>query len=58
MINPQDDHWKDLCKAILREADSKRLMELVEKLNRTLEEREEESDLQNQNSQKMSIGST
>ncbi len=58
MINPQDDHWKDLCEAILREADSKRLMELVEKLNRTLEEREEESDSRNQNSQKMSIGST
>lgn len=56
MINPQDDHWKDLCEAILREADSKRLMELVEKLNRTLEEREEESDLQKGNAQRTSLG--
>ncbi len=46
MTNSRDDHWKDLCEAIMREADSKRLMELVEKLNQTLEEREEHSDSQ------------
>jgi hypothetical protein len=56
MINPRDDHWKDLCEAILGEADSKRLMELVEKLNRTLEEREAESDSQAGNAQRMSMG--
>jgi hypothetical protein len=44
MSNSRDDRWKELCEAIMREVDSKRLMELVEKLNRTLEERERESD--------------
>jgi hypothetical protein len=36
------DRWKDLCEAIMREPDPQRLMELVEKLNQTLEERENE----------------
>jgi hypothetical protein len=36
-----DDRWRELCEAIVREPDSKRLMELVEKLNRELEERDE-----------------
>jgi hypothetical protein len=37
------DRWKDLCEAIMREPDPRKLMELVEKLNQTLEERENES---------------
>lgn len=41
--NNHDERWKELCEAIVREPDSKRLMELVEKLNRILEEREEQS---------------
>jgi hypothetical protein len=36
------DRWKDLCEAIMREPDPQKLMELVEKLNLTLEERENE----------------
>jgi hypothetical protein len=44
MTNSRDDQWKELCEAIMREGDSKRLMELVEKLNQTLEEREQQSD--------------
>jgi hypothetical protein len=38
----QDERWKELCEAIVEEPDSKRLMELVEKLNRVLDEREKE----------------
>lgn len=37
-----DERWRELCEAIVQEPDSKRLMELVEKLNRILEEREQE----------------
>jgi hypothetical protein len=37
-----DERWKELCEEIVEEPDSKRLMELVEKLNRILEERETE----------------
>jgi hypothetical protein len=33
-----EDRWRELCEAIIREPDSKRLMELVEKLTRELEE--------------------
>ena len=40
--NKHDQHWRELCEAIVQEPDSKRLMELVEKLNEILEEREEE----------------
>jgi hypothetical protein len=36
------DRWKELCEAIMREPDPQKLMELVEKLNLTLEERENE----------------
>ena len=36
------DRWKDLCEAIMREPDPQKLMELVEELNLTLEERENE----------------
>jgi hypothetical protein len=36
----QDERWKELCQAIVEESDSNRLMELVHKLNRVLEERE------------------
>lgn len=36
----QDQRWKELCQAIVEEPDSNRLMELVGKLNRILEERE------------------
>jgi hypothetical protein len=36
------DRWKELCEAIVDEPDSKRLMELVEKLNHVLDEREKE----------------
>lgn len=36
----QDERWKELCQAIVEESDSNRLMELVSKLNRVLEERE------------------
>ena len=35
-----DERWKELCQAIVEEPDSNRLMELVNKLNRVLEERE------------------
>lgn len=35
-----DERWKELCQAIVEEPDSNRLMELVSKLNRVLEERE------------------
>ena len=38
----QDERWKELCQAIVEESDSNRLMELVAKLNRVLEERETE----------------
>jgi hypothetical protein len=38
--NKHDDRWRELCEAILREPDSKRLMELVEKLSEELEERD------------------
>lgn len=38
----RDERWKDLCQAIVEEPDSNRLMELVSKLNRILEERETE----------------
>ena len=51
MTNSRDDQWRELCEAIMREEDSKRLMELVEKLNQTLEEREEESDSNKGNAQ-------
>ena len=56
MTNSRDDQWRELCEAIMREEDSKRLMELVEKLNQTFEEREEESDLQKGNAQRTSMG--
>jgi hypothetical protein len=35
-----DERWRELCEAIVNEPDSQRLMELVGKLNRILEERE------------------
>ena len=35
-----DERWRELCEAIVDEPDSQRLMELVNKLNRVLEERE------------------
>ena len=35
-----DDDWRELCEAIMREPDSKRLLELVRQLNELLEERE------------------
>jgi hypothetical protein len=38
----QDERWKELCQAIVEESDSNRLMELVNKLNRILEDRETE----------------
>ena len=37
-----DERWKELCEAIVEEPDSKRLMELVEKLNHVLDDRERE----------------
>ena len=37
-----NDRWRELCQAIVEEPDSNRLMELVTKLNRVLEERETE----------------
>jgi hypothetical protein len=40
--NQHEEHWRELCEAIVREPDSERLMKLVEKLNRILEEREGE----------------
>jgi hypothetical protein len=39
--NSHDERWRELCEAIVQEPDSKRLMELVEKLNQVLDEREE-----------------
>jgi hypothetical protein len=38
--NKHDERWRELCEAIMHEPDSKRLMELLEKLNRILEEGE------------------
>jgi hypothetical protein len=38
----RDERWRELCEAIVDEEDSNRLMELVNKLNRVLEEREME----------------
>jgi hypothetical protein len=38
----RDERWRELCEAIVDEEDSNRLMELVNKLNRVLEERETE----------------
>jgi hypothetical protein len=38
----QDERWRELCEAIVEEPDSRRLLELVDKLNRVLEEREVE----------------
>ncbi len=35
-----DERWRELCAAIVDEPNSQRLMELVNKLNRILEERE------------------
>ena len=40
MTSNHDERWRELCEAIVEEADSKRLMELIEKLNQILEERE------------------
>lgn len=39
----RDEHWRELCRAIVQEPDAKRLMELVDELNQVLQEREEES---------------
>lgn len=55
--NNHDERWKELCEAIVREPDSKRLMELVEKLNRILEEREGESKRRTEIKPSSSIGS-
>lgn len=41
-----DDRWKELCERITQEPDSQKLMELVKLLNQTLEERENELNLQ------------
>lgn len=41
--NKHDERWRELCEDIVQEPDSKRLMELLEKLNRVLEEREKEN---------------
>jgi len=38
--NKHDERWRELCEAIVQEPDSKRLMDLVDKLNQLLEERE------------------
>jgi hypothetical protein len=38
--NKHEEHWRELCEAIVQEPDSKRLMELVEKLNQILEKRD------------------
>ena len=40
--NNHDERWRELCEAIVQEPDSKRLMELVEKLNHVLDEREKD----------------
>lgn len=42
MTNPHADGWQELCEAIMREHDPGKLMELVQKLNQTLELREAE----------------
>ena len=43
----EDEHWKKLCQAIVEESDSNRLMELVGKLTRVLEARENKRHRQN-----------
>ncbi len=40
----RDDDWRELCEAIMREPDSKRLLDLVRQLNELLEERENSED--------------
>lgn len=35
-----DERWRELCEAIVQEPNSDRLIQLVEKLNQILEERE------------------
>jgi hypothetical protein len=42
-----DERWRELCREIVQEPDSKRLMDLVETLNQILEERETENRRQN-----------
>jgi hypothetical protein len=42
--NKPNDDWRELCEAIMREPDSKRLLELVRQLNELLEERENSED--------------
>jgi len=36
------DDWRELCEAIMNESDPEKLMDLVNELNRVLEEREKE----------------
>lgn len=47
--NKREDRWRELCHAIVQEGDSKRLMELVEQLNRILEQQEESVVKKNRN---------
>jgi hypothetical protein len=54
MASSDNDEWKQLCEAITREPDSKRLMDLVKKLNETLEKREQAKRQQQQ--QRLSSG--
>lgn len=37
-----ENNWRELCERIMKESDPDKLMELVERLNQALEEREEE----------------
>jgi hypothetical protein len=38
-----EERWRELCEAIVQEPDSRRLIDLVETLNRILEDREKEN---------------
>jgi len=38
----EDTRWKELCEAIIREKDPRKLIMLVEQLNEHLEQREEQ----------------
>jgi hypothetical protein len=42
-VNNHDNHWKELCQAILNEPDPVKLQELARKLNDELEAQERET---------------
>jgi hypothetical protein len=49
-VNNHDNHWKELCHAILNEPDPVKLQELARKLNDELEAQEKETAQKRNNS--------